>query len=83
MWAISEHVKSTGHFHDWATTKIFGQENHILSRKSARPSTSTSASRPGTVIRDTTAPQSTERSCNLITKAVKKFPFVLLVFDRE
>ena len=31
--AVSEHAKDAGHSIDWASTKIIGQENYLLSRK--------------------------------------------------
>ena len=31
--AVSENAKDTGHSIDWASVKIIGQENHLLSHK--------------------------------------------------
>ena len=31
--AVSEHAKDTAHSIDWASVKIIGQENHLLSQK--------------------------------------------------
>lgn len=31
--AVSEQAKDAGHSIDWASTKIIGQENYLLSRK--------------------------------------------------
>jgi len=64
--AISEQAKSTGHSSVWAcSTKIFSQENHLLSCKICQFSTS----RLLVVTRVITSPWSTEWSCSLVIKS--------------
>jgi len=63
--AISEQAKSTGLSLVWASTKIFSQENHLLSRKIYQFSTSQLL----VETRVTTSRWSTEWSCSLVIKS--------------
>ena len=64
--AVSEHAKNIGHSINWASVKIIGQENHLLSCKVHKAINIHTQQLEMTVIRATTFPHFMEQFCSLI-----------------